>query len=173
MLRNASQILPEASTVRRGRLLRGLLPGQGCALEARCVKASGLDRSHPLNVALPPAAIFADIRQTLQSAARIGRRTQQVPGAIQAHQPDAARFVDRHARAAMRAEILAPIVGTYFVSDPQPPLRIVGDRRISFVKRRRGHRDFVAPLARRGRCARIDIVTAIAVRIPSYGHSSR
>src|SRR5579871_3333147 len=48
MLRNASQSLPEASTVSLGRLLRGLLAGQGCAFDARCVKASGLERSHPL-----------------------------------------------------------------------------------------------------------------------------
>src|SRR5271157_3271201 len=123
------------------------------------------------DVALAAAAIFADIRQTLQSDARISRWPNQVSGAVQAHQADSARFVDRHTRAAMRPEILAPTIWTNFIGNPQAALGVISNRGISLVKRRRGHGDFAAPFARRRGGARIDIVTAIAIGVPSYSHS--
>src|ERR1700722_3622499 len=125
------------------------------------------------DITLAAAAIFTNIGQALQTGARIGPRLQQLTRAIQPHHADSARFVDRYAAAAMRSKILAPIVWPYLVSDPQPPLAVIGDRGISLIEWRRGHRDFRTPLARRCRRARIDIVAAVAVRVPSYSDSSR
>src|SRR5579862_8453945 len=112
------------------------------------------------DLAPPAATVLPDIRHPLQRQIGSHRRLDQPALAVETDHADAARLVDGHTGAAMCAEILAPVVRTHFVSDPQAALAVISNRRIRFVERRSGRRYLRAPLLGRSGGADINIVAA-------------
>ena len=158
--------------VSRGKVLRGLFSGQGWAFDLRRVNDSGSEQSHPLMPPWRPPPSSRKSANPWSAAPAETAGSNKRPGAIQPHQTNSAPGVEWDASATMRAEILTPIVGTYFVSDPEPSLGIVGDGWIRLVERRCSNGDLRAPLPLISGRARIDVVTTVAVGVPRDGYAS-
>src|SRR5206468_3532580 len=92
----------------------------------------------------------------------IGRQLDAASVGLEAPNPNRAALVYGDALGIVGAEILAPVAPSFFICDPEPAGRIVGDRGIGFISRSGGHDGLRSPAAAGCRGDRVDIGSRVS-----------